>query len=217
MRPRSAFRPIFHDELEGRVLLSHGNGRIISPAVVLGGLTPGGQTLNKTTAPSVVTQINASFDSFVADYTQTRGVYLSTLVPGTASAADPNGVAFKNYTRYRIDLLGQQVTSSLLQSYAGISGNSHGQKGLWTDYTNIVQSRVNGPQMNKMATADPSFFRAGTMGRALIDTTPPSGSTPAASSLDSLAQDQAIEAARVSVINGFIYSKNAQSGHKSKN
>jgi hypothetical protein len=196
MRKRNGYRPELNDELETRVVLSHGGFR--NPSVLLSGLTPRAQSLGRLGSQSLIALTNKAFDSFVQDYTQARGAYLSTL--NTPSGKDSN-TAFQNYTQYRVALLAQQIVSTALMSPLSNSK----QSGTGSSLRGLVSRKING--------TDALGFTPGTLGNALINATPSAMASAPAAALDSLAQDQAIEAARVGVINGLNIIKNGDFGN----
>lgn len=204
MRKRNVFRPVAGDHLEDRVVLNHGGFR--NPSVLVAGLTPRVQGLGRHNPQPILALINKSFDSFVQDYTQARAAYLSTLSQAKSGGTTANQ-AFTNYTRYRVVLLANQVVSSTLQTTISQS-KQHGQG--WS-VPGLVQRKLDGvaPSNNE--------FRAGTLGSALTTTIPTTNTSPAAASLSSLAQDQAIAAARVGILNGLNIVKNNDFGNTSQN
>jgi hypothetical protein len=212
MRRKSAFQPSLVDALESRQLLSHAG--LKGHAVI----RPAAQHAPKAPAVTPVVAINAAFDSFVQDYSQTRAIYLSSIVGSSAPTAmtpNPNTTAFTNYTSYRVDLLGQQLTSILVKSYLNATTSSHPNRGLFNSFNSLVQTRVNGVQNGTVMGSTVPGFKPRTLGAALTMTIPPAGSSDAAAALDSLAQDQAIGSARIAVINGFNFTKTtASSKHK---
>ena len=185
-------------ELESRVVLSHATLR--GHSVLLAGLSPRAQALNRHNAQSIITQVNTAFDSFVQDYTQARASYLSAQSQGSTTQT-----AFDNYTMYRVQLLGQQITTSALQS----SISNSRQRGAGQTLPLLIGRKVSGVDRTTQK------FNAGTLGAALQGATPSASASDAAAGLDSLAQDQAIESTRVNVINGLNILKNGDFGNKS--
>jgi hypothetical protein len=205
MRKRTAFRPVAGDHLEDRVVLNHGGFR--NPSVIVAGLTPRVQGVGRHNPQPILALVNTAFDSFVRDYTQARAAYLSTL--SSSSSSGTSGTtpksAFTNYTQYRVELLANQVVSSVLQSAVG-TAQKHGSGAV---LPGLVARKLNGRETTP---ANGNPYRAGTLGSALISTIPDPQSSAAATSLSSLAQDQAIAAARVGVINGLNIMKNNSFG-----
>jgi hypothetical protein len=195
---KRGFRPALADRLENRVVLSHGVHRNLS--VLVAGLTPHATSLVRNAhRESIIALINQAFNSFSQDYTQARATYLSGLPSPSADAT----AAFKNYTTYRVNLLGQQLTSVALQT-SQVNAKQHGSG---ASLPAMIARRVDGVD-NK------GVFQPNTLGSALINTIPPNNSTPSDISLDSLAQDQAIQATQVAVVNGFNIVKNNDFGNK---
>ncbi len=210
MSSRNRFRPIVCDVLESRLVLSQVGLRHPAQVRALGTW----QRPQRLAAPPVVIKINAAYDSFVQDYTPARAAYLATLDPASEKADSGAKKAFVDYTRYRVDLLGQELNAAFLQVFrtSKKGGNDSASR-----YVGLVQRNVNGLLITRnaanQAVIDPSYFRVGTLGRALIDSTPPSNSQPEAAGLYILAQDQAVDASQASVINGFTFVKKT-SGQK---
>lgn len=216
MRRSNRYRPELGDQLEGRLVLSSVSFR--SPSVVVRGLNPRARVPGRSLSQPVVTLVNKSFDAFIADYTQARAAYLSTIQQTTDSTTlTTSQVAFKNYTRYRVDLLGQELNSSFVQGISTQARRSKSRQDI--NLAGLVQRKVNGLEVssttNGVVTLTANVYRTGTLGRALLDTIPAPGSPTSAASLSALAQDQAIEASRVAVLNGFDLAKFSASRSKS--
>lgn len=199
MGRRIEFRPAVSDELETRVVLNGGGFR--NPSVVVAGLHPRSQALTKHAPQPIVTLVNKAFDSFVQDFSDARGTYLSSLSKGSKDTT--SNTAFVNYTSNRVELLAQQVTSSALQS----SLSSSRQRGQGPTLPLLVAKYISGKDRT-------GTYNVGTLEKALATATPGNDSSAAATALSSLAQDQAIEAARVGVINGLNIIKNGDYGNK---
>jgi hypothetical protein len=219
MRRRRVFRAESLAELEGRVVLSHAG--IAGASAHVAAFVPGARIPGRPVAP-VPAGINAAFDSFVQDYTQARGVYLSVLTSSTTGSADASSAvntslvgAFTNYTRNRVDLLAQQLTGLFVHASAS-GGQGHQQQlaqGPGTNFYRVVQTRVNGLTTTS---GDTGIFRVGSLGRALLESTPRFDQSNGIVALDTLAQDQAIETSRLAVTNGYSFYKTMNSGHNSK-
>ena len=205
MPTRKPYRPATPLALEPRVVLSH-DAPHPRPAAV-----------------SVVSRINAAFDGFGRDYTAQRTPYFASLNAAPSPASPADGAAFLNYTRYRVDLLAQQLNGALVAP--ATTAAKHGPRGPGAALFQIVRNRVNAADTS---TPNPRVFQAGTLGRSLLDTTPvvsaPATTSTAApvapfsattTNLDALAQDQAIAAARAGVLNGYGYNKLKADGHHS--
>jgi hypothetical protein len=203
MARRHEFRPRFDGELESRVVLSRMSIRQAHIAA-----------LTRRAVPPVVGQINRAFDTFIQDYSQARAAYLATLPAPTATS--PSRDAFLNYSQFRVNALGQQLNRIFLSATQfAKKGKSIEQQAI--RFNSIVQRNVSGltpPTTDPPPDVNPTF-RIGTLGRALVDTTPPANSEPSAVGLNILAQDQAIEASRAAVINGFTLVKKSGVGRRS--
>jgi hypothetical protein len=206
MRKHNEFRPVAVVQLEDRIVLNHSGFR--NPSVLVGGLTPRVQGIGRHNPQPILALINKAFDSFVQDYTQARAAYLSTLNQPTTTSGTGATDAFKNYTRYRVELLANQVVSSALQT----SISQVKQHGSGWSVPALVGRRLDG-----VTSATDQTFRNGTLGSALTSTIPSSQTGPAAAALDSLAQDQAIAAARVAILNGLNIAKNNDFGNTPSN
>ena len=184
MRERHRFRPAGWDCLETRVALTHG-GPISSG--LIGTLSPNPRAGGP--AARVVAQLNASFNEFTANYQQAQGAYLSS---GTAADA----TAFKAYTDQAIGLLAQELTrtmsrvrGSLVYIKDGQQRSLHGGSSIVLQA--ILYSRINGP-------AGSGSLMATLNSTAVVPTTPPTG---ASATLYTLTAANAIQSARVAMIN----------------
>jgi hypothetical protein len=110
-----------------------------------------------------------------------------------------------NYTQYRVELLANQVVSSVLTSSVATAQKC----GSGAVLPGLVGRKLNGKAPTP---TNGNPYRADTLGFALISTIPAPGTPPAAASLSSLAQDQAIASARVGMINGLTIMKNGNFG-----
>ena len=140
-------------------------------------------------AARVVAQLNASFNEFTANYQQAQGAYLSS---GTAADA----TAFKAYTDQAIGLLAQELTrtmsrvrGSLVYIKDGQQRSLHGGSSIVLQA--ILYSRINGP-------AGSGSLMATLNSTAVVPTTPPTG---ASATLYTLTAANAIQSARVAMIN----------------
>ena len=191
------------------------------------------------TAPTVTTsalaRVNQAFDTFSSDFTQARAVYYSTITPGASSGSgsgqsgantsSDTKTAFQGYITNRIQLLGQQLNSAVVQAIGGAhTTDSHLQAKLLTTFTRIVKNNVNGAKTKTDASGVTTYanisnnnnniFNVGTLGQALIGTVPDQNASTSTSQIDALSQDQAIAVARIAVINGFVYAKNTVANSK---
>lgn len=198
MKRRHAFCPPAVSQLECRVALSHA-GAPRGPSVVVGGLHPRQQVLN-VHQQSVIAEVNQAFDSFTSDYDQARATYLASIQGvSNTSAAMTSMNAFTAYTKMRVSLLSQQVISSFLQTPQA-NARAHGKDNVLKQ---LVNSKLIGPQ---------NSAPAGSLASELMTSLPQPGTSAATASLYSLAQDNAIESARIAVINGINIVKNGDFG-----
>jgi hypothetical protein len=192
---------VLSDRLESRLVPSHAAGpRGLS--VVVSGLAPRGQVLNRSQQP-VIAEVNQSFDSFAADFDQARAAYfasIQTQTPGSSGASTAN-TAFTLFTAQRVELLAQQLTSSFLQEPAGTSR----AKGQMTTITQLIATKIISPGGKSGPT--------GQLYKSLTSSIPPPGASASTQSLFTLAQDDAIEAARVNVINTVNITRNGDFGN----
>ena len=89
-------------------------------SVLVSGLMPRNAGLSRRNASSVIALTNQAIDSFQNDYTQARAAYFSTLQTPKSSEGTNAQEAFQLYTKSRVYLLGQQITSNLLASSAAL-------------------------------------------------------------------------------------------------
>lgn len=183
--------------LEDRLVLSHYGGRGLS--VVVSGLTPRHQVLNGRQQP-VIAEVNQAFDSFTSDYGNARATYFASIL-NVANPSTATTKAFSLYTQQRVSLLANEIISSFLQSSQG-GGRAKGQQ---SSLPQLVTRKLINPQ----GTGGP-----GSLVTSLVTTIPPAGTSSATASLYSLTQDNAIESARVAVINGVNVLKNGDFGNK---
>ena len=202
MRARNQFRPEAVDGLEDRLALHHGSNSI---SVVTTALLGPNQGFSANKAPSITTLVNQSFSSFVEDYSQTRSIYISAVQAHTASSSDMT--ALNQYTQQRVNLLAQQLLNNFFQS-SPYTNHAHGV----TDPLTIITKKIDGPPTSTSSTSTIPFNN-GTLGKALFQATPATTASSTAIALDSLAQDNAIEAARVAIINGLNSVKSQSSKH----
>jgi hypothetical protein len=206
MRRRNRYRPAW-DELEGRVVLNHGVHR--NPSVLLNGLHPGTDTVRPGGRQSIIALTNKAFDLFQQDYAQARATYLAAAAtspaPMTATQVTAPQQAFMNYTTARINVLAQEIVSNMLMT--PLVNTPQSSRGV--SLPGLVNRRINGVSSTNNVTS----FLPGTLGQQLTNAIPPPGSSAAVAGLDSLAQDQAIEAARVGVVNGLNIIKNGDFGN----
>lgn len=180
MRRKHAFLPIAADLLESRVVLSR---TALGTPVVVSGLYPRQRVLNRQQQP-VAAEINQVFDSFQNDYDQARATYFTSIQnqanPGLATTN-----AFVFYTTQRVSLIGQQILNIFVQTkHTPRQSNSLKQ---------LVATKIIGAQ---------GQTPSGSLAQSLLQTIPQPGTNAPTSSLYSLSEDNAIEAARVAILNG---------------
>jgi hypothetical protein len=180
MRRKHKFIPTPLDRLERRVVLSR---KALGTPVVVSGLYPHQSVLNRQ-QQSVAAEINQEFGSFRNDYDQARATYFASIQNQTfPSQATTN--AFVVYTTQRVSLLAQQTLNIFVQTKR-TTGQTHGLNRLVA--TKLIGSRAQTPP--------------GSLARSLLETIPQPSTNAPTSSLYSLSQDNAIEAARVAILNG---------------
>ena len=194
MKRHSSFRPRPVEALEGRVVLHHGSATI---SVVTGALHGSSRAFQAGQAPTITTLVDTSVGNFLQEYGQTRSVYFASIQARTATSADT--AAFNQYTAQTVDLLAQQLLNNVQQS--GQAGKHQAGK---VDLTSVIQKKIDGAPST--ASSKPSF-NPGTLGCALLQSTPAAGASTTAVAVESLAQDNAIEAARVAILNSLNTSK----------
>ncbi len=183
MRQHHRYRIGDWDRLESRRALTHGGP--ITPAL-FGTLSLTPQASGP--AGRVAAQSNQAFDSFVQDYTQAQGAYLSA--GSTVSSA-----TFEAFTTQRVNLLAEELTrifARLPGSFAAIT-DSH-QRSLSGNSSVVIQAFL----FNKInGTANTSMVQVLNSSTVV----PPAGTTGAAASLYTLTANNAIQSARIATIN----------------
>lgn len=206
-KSRRAFIPSRLAGLEDRLVLSHFHPRGLS--VVASGLYPRLQVINHRQQP-IIAEINQSFDTFKGDFDQARATYFASVLnqdpmsPATSDATK----AFRLYTTQRVSLLAQDLTSSFLQSYRG-TARAPGQQ---NTVALVISSKIINPRVNDPTTGAP----AGMLNSALLTSIPSAGASAPTATLYTMSQDNAIEAARVAVINAVNIIKNNDFGNQAK-
>lgn len=213
MQPRNRFRPGQVEGLEERKVLSGSSVTVATVSALQGPLSRAA----RTKAPSVAAQVNDSFASFSRDFNATRGIYFASIQARTAPIGqspgmdntDPAGdyASFQRYTRQRVNLLAQQLRNTFQQT----SLYTNPKKGKGGDPLAVIATRINKPA-ETISAKQP--FDDGTLGKALFQSTPEPNASPTAVALNALAEDNAIEAARISILNG-INSLKVQASRKS--
>jgi hypothetical protein len=184
MRQRHRYRPVGWDGLEARVALTHGGP--IAPGLI-GTLSPNPAAAGS--AARAVAQINASFNQFTADYLQAQGAYLSS---GTTA----DSTAFQAFTTQEVQLLAQELTRTLSRVPGSLVyiKDAH-QRSLDGNSSVVLQAilyrRING------GTGSGSLLET-LNSSSVVPSTPPTG---AAATLYTLTSSNAIQSARISMIN----------------
>jgi hypothetical protein len=166
---------------------------------VVSGLAPHLRALNRRQT-ALTAEVNQAFDSFKNDYDQARATYFASLQASGGSAAAVNSAmtAFADFTQQRTQLLAQQLVGSFVQTPQGTSK----AKGSPAALKVLVESKIIGPK-NKGP--------GGSLINSLTTTIPQIDASVLASSpttsLYTLSQDNAIEAARTAVLNGVSIMK----------
>jgi hypothetical protein len=178
------------------MVLTHGG--TVSPGLI-GTLSPN----PRASGPSarIIAQVNASFNQFAENYAQAQGAYLS-------SGTDADSAAFKAFTEQGVGLLSQELTrtfsrlpGSLVYIKNAAQRQAHGNSSIVLQA--ILFSRISGSNNSLLATlTSPS----------VIPPTPPSG---ASATLYTLTAANAIQSARVAMINSvkFLVNQTFHNGH----
>lgn len=205
MKRRHPFIPSAWDRLEGRVVLTQST---LGASPVVSGLASHLQVLNRKQT-ALVAEVNQAFDSFQSDFDQARATYFASIATSpttTLSAAQVSAAtnAFLSYTEQRTQLLAQQLIGSFVQTPGG-SARAHSQP---YALKQLIQSKIIGPKGkgpggSLIESLNGSIDQVG--GNAMIDTSP-------TTTLYTLSQDNAIEAARTAVLNGVSIIKNGSFG-----
>jgi len=209
MRTRRKFTPSLQpSELEKRIVLSgyHGPNRM-GAAVLLQRLQgPARPFRPQAAAPaSVSSLVDLSYQSFQQDFGAVRATYLASVADGTATDKDKD--AFDSYTTQRVGLLAQEVTNSFLLYAASATRGKRSDSAL-----PLVIRSINGQSDSRMN----SPRGMGSLVSNLKDSTPAPASSPTTVALSTIAQDNAIEASRVSTLNGVTIIRNGSFGSRSK-
>jgi hypothetical protein len=180
MRRNCAFIPSPLDLLEKRVVLSR---TALGTPVVVSGLYPHQGILSRQ-QQSVAAQIDQVFNSFQNDYDEARATYFTSIQNQVSpSQATTNGFVF--YTTQRVSLLAQEILNVFVQTKRAPK-QPHGLK-------RLVTTKIIGAQGQMLP---------GSLAQSLLQTIPQPGTTAPTSSLYSLSEDDATEAARVAILNG---------------
>jgi hypothetical protein len=183
MRTRHKFQPVLTDALEARLVLTHGGP--IAPGLI-GTLSPHPGKSGATGRD--VAQVNAAFDQFTANYLQAQGAYLSS---GTSA----DSTAMKAYATQSVQVLAQSLTRTLSRIPSSLIyiKDAH-QRSLNGDMPTVLQ----GILFRKISGDTSSSLVQTLTSNSVIPTTPPTG---ASASLYTLTATNAIQAARLGMIN----------------
>ena len=149
----------------------------------IGGFYPHQRVLNRH-QQTTAAEINQVFDSFRNDYDQARATYF-TSIQNQPNPSPATTNAFVVYTTQRVSLISQQVLNVFVQT-------KH-KPGQTRQLQRLVASAIIGPQGQAVP---------GSLAQSLLQSIPQPGTSAPTSSLYSLSQDNAIEAARVAILNG---------------
>lgn len=204
MRSRRNFVPSCPQtlKLEDRVVLN-GGGNQSATSVLLQGLNAPVRAFRPHTAAATSSLVDLAFQSFQQDYGAVRAIYLAAVQNGTAMPADMT--AFQHYTQQRANLLAQQVTNSLLLYNPGTTRGNRVDSPL-----PLIVLRINGATDSKNAALRQM---SGSLMSNLMMSTPSSGASATNIALSTIAQDNAIEAARVATLNGVTIVRNGNFGN----
>jgi hypothetical protein len=198
MKGRRRFQPTSWGCLEARLVLTHGGP--LSPALI-GTLSPNLRALGPTAR--VVAQVNAAFNEFTTNYLQAQGAYLSS---GTTA----DSTAFKSFTTQSVQLLAQNLTRTMVRLPGSLvyikdaaQRTAHGGSGIVLQA--ILFSRING------GSGSGSLLQT-LNSAAVVPATPPTG---ASATLYTLTATNAIQSARVAMINSvkFLIMNTFNNGH----
>ena len=197
VREHHRLRPSL-DALEARSVLSHVSSTF---NVLTSGFHPNLLAIRRNRPASPVALVNQAFVQFQQDFTRARSVYDNLVLSGKAQMVDQS--AFKGYTDQRVNLLAEQLTNVFISSPLA-TARSHGMQPAIT----IISRKINAPARSVdsggAVTVDYTNFANGTLGRAVETTTPTfNNQSPTSIALDTQAQDQAIQAAQVAMVNAL--------------
>jgi hypothetical protein len=184
--------------LEDRVVPT-GGGTQASP-VLLQGLHAPARVFGPHRQPAASSLVQLAFQSFQQDYTAVRATYLASVQNRTATAADT--ATFKTYTAQRVNLLAQQVLNSLMV-YAQSTTRGHRV----TSPLTIVVERIDGVPNPNVGLQQQSLYAN------LTGTIPSADASPTTIALDTIAQDNAIQASGVAALNGVTIIRNGNFGN----
>jgi hypothetical protein len=210
-------------QLEERVVLSGIVRNQAATSVLLQGLNGQVNVFRRNSAPAAASLVDLAYQSFQQDFRAARATYLAAVTNGTASTADMT--AFQNYTIQRTNLLAQQVNNSFLLYRAGVS-RGHGLDSplpLIIYSINGIQDRRAMPRQIIPLVTQLTGFSATLVTMRTTPTTdstnpvnpiPMPGASATTIALDTIAQDNAIEASRVSTLNSTTIVRNGNFGNR---
>jgi hypothetical protein len=201
MRRRHQFIPSATDQLEGRVVLSQ---TTLGLSTVVSGLSPHLRALNRRQT-ALVAEVNQAFDSFQNDFDQARATYFASLQASGGSSVAVNSamMAFMDYTQQRTEVLAQQIVSNFVQTPQGTAKAPSQPYAL----KSLVESKLIGPKgKGPQGSLITSLNNTSQNIDASVLTSSPT------TTLYTLTQDNAIEAARTAVLNGVSIMKSGAFG-----
>lgn len=208
MGTQRKFRPscLMNVVLEERMVLN-GSSTQLATSVLLQGLNGPARAFRPHTHASVSALVDLAYQSFQHDYQSVRATYLASVQNRTAGAADT--MAFGTYTTQRVNLLAQQVTNSLLL-YSQSTTRGHRQD----NPVPLIIARINGA-----STADSKATprQLSNLKMNLMSSIPDPTASPTTIAIDTIAQDNAIEASHVATLNGVTIVRNGNFGNGSSN
>jgi hypothetical protein len=199
------FRPscLMNVVLEERMVLNGSSTQLATP-VLLQGLNGPARPFRPHTHAPVSALVDLAYQSFQQDYQSVRATYLASVQNRTALTTDM--VAFGTYTTQRVNLLAQQVTNSLLLYSQGTT-RGHRQD----NPVPLIIARINGTATDTRATPR----QTSNLRMNLMTSIPDPTASPTTIAIDTIAQDNAIEASRVATLNGVTIVRNGNFGNGS--
>ncbi len=191
MRTRRQFRPssIQSASLETRLALTTSSGTLGS-SVLLQGLNPPSSIVGPHKKVAASALVNLAFQDFEQEYDSARSTYLTAVQNRTATGTDE--MAFANFTDQLVGLLANQVVNSVLVYSVSTNRGLHS-----SDPIPVLEQKLINVSDGKAVPRS-----SGTLDQSLKVSIPPYNASPTTVSLDTYAQDNAIEAAQVVVQNG---------------
>ena len=204
MRKKHQFVPSCFQvsQLEDRIVLN-GSTRQLANSVLLQGLNVPVRGFRPHSAAAVSALVNLAYQSFQQDFGAARATYIASIANGTASPADET--AFKNFITQRTNLLAQQVTNSFLLYGPGAMRG----RGLDSPLPLIVNA-ISGVNDSNTKVRPRATVPLATQ---LSTSTPSPTDSATTISLDTIAQDNAIQASNVTTLNGVTIVRNGNFGN----